>query len=233
MELSSAGKCDSSEISWTLASIKEFNLGGDLVAGWNHIILPLETAKADDRESLGAFDISKINFFRLFMVNPEGGADIVVKIDNMRLDNSGIARKQEQAKVDKELADAVIELINKIGADVDLASENVIKRAENAFAKLTDAQKALVTNKEAMEQARAALEALKAEADKDDVSGEKPGTDTETPDTDDKTPDTDDQTPDGDTSAESGCASALTVGASALMLLAAAWVTMTARKKED
>ncbi len=159
LELTSSGACDNSEISWNLAGIKEHNIGGELVAGWNHVILPLETATPDDRGGKGDFDISAINFFRLFMVSPEGGEGIVVKIDNMRLDNSGIARKEAQLKADQEVANKVIKLIDDIG-EVTLDSERDIEKADNAFKKLTADQKALVTNKDVLDAAKDQLKAL-------------------------------------------------------------------------
>lgn len=176
LELTSSGKCDNSEIAWKLAEIKSNNLGGELVAGWNHIILPLSTAKATDG-STGAFDISAINYMRFFMVNGEEDYNITIKFDNMRLDNSGIARAAEQLAKDTAVAEQVIKLIDAIG-DVTLKSDNAITKAENAYKKLTSAQKALVTNKDALTDARAKYaELVKAEEEKNNQSGEQTGGD--------------------------------------------------------
>jgi hypothetical protein len=157
LELTSAGAYDKEEISWKLQGIRDNNLGDELKAGWNHIILPLETA--DMGQGGADFNIAAINFFRFFMVGAEGGEGIVVKIDNMRLDNSGIARKEAQLKADQEVADKVIKLINEIG-EVTLDSERAIEKAENAYKKLTGDQKALVTNKDVLNAAKDALKAL-------------------------------------------------------------------------
>lgn len=169
LELTSSGKCDHSEIAWNLASIKSNNLGGEIVAGWNHIVLPLETAKATDGDT-GAFDISAINYIRFFMVNETEDTGITVKMDNLRLDNSGLARAAAKLEADQKEADQVIALIDQIGT-VTLESEDAIKAAEVAYAALTADQKALVTNKDAMTAARNAINALvEAENNKGDES---------------------------------------------------------------
>ena len=157
LEITSSGTWDKQELSWTLAAIRDNNLGGELKNGWNHIILPLETASM--AQGGAEFNIAAINFIRFFMVGETANTDIVVKIDNMRLDNSGIARKEAQLKADQEVADKVIKLINDIG-EVTLDSERDIEKADNAFKKLTGDQKALVTNKDVLNAAKDALKAL-------------------------------------------------------------------------
>ncbi|MBQ7337283.1 MAG: hypothetical protein IJW40_02390 [Clostridia bacterium] len=239
LELTSSGACDNSEISWKLTEVRDYNLGDELVVGWNHIILPLETATPDDRGGKGPFDISAINFIRFFMVSADAEYDITVKLDNMRLDNSGIERARIKAEEDQKVANEVIKLIDGIG-EVTLDSDRVITKAENAYKSLTADQKALVTNKDAIKTAREAYDALvKAEEEKQQQQQTPPegteGEGTEGEGTEGEGTEgegTEGEGNEGD-SEESGCASSITIGAGAMMLLAAAWVTMAARKKED
>ncbi|MBQ7337282.1 MAG: hypothetical protein IJW40_02385 [Clostridia bacterium] len=241
LELTSSGECDQSEISWNLAAIKSSNIGGEIVTGWNHIVLPLETAASNPgNKNLGDFNISAVNYIRFFMVNETADTGITLKLDNMRLDNSGIERARIKAEEDQKVADKVIALIDDIG-EVTLDSDSVITKAEDAYKDLTADQKALVTNKDAIKAAREAYDALvKAEEEKQQQQQQTPPEGTEGEGTEGEGTEgegTEGEGTEGEGteggSEESGCASSITIGAGAMMLLAAAWVTMAARKKED
>lgn len=156
LELTSSGICDKEEIGWDLATIKECIVGEPRV-GWNHVVLYISEATANGDLP---FDISRINFFRFFMVEPEGGnVDITVGIDNVRLTEAGAERDAKIAEENAAAANKVVEVINKIGT-VSINSEKKIQRAEEAYAELTEDQKALVTNYEALTAAREAYDAL-------------------------------------------------------------------------
>jgi hypothetical protein len=176
LELTSSGDADYQEVSWKLAGIRDKNIGDEIVVGWNHIILPLETADVnpggdENNARYGDFDISRIDFIRFFMVNEATDAGITLKIDNMRLDNSGIARAEAKAAADKAAADKVVERINKIG-EVTLNSIRAIEKAEEEYAELTAEQQALVSNYDVLTAARAKYDELKAAEDNKPADGE-------------------------------------------------------------
>ena len=90
LELTSSGYWDNQEISWTLAQIKANNQGGEIVEGWNHIVLPLDSAATRESDGNrpgfeGPFDITNVNFIRLFMVGEKSDPNILVKLDNICL----------------------------------------------------------------------------------------------------------------------------------------------------
>lgn len=141
-EITSSGTWDSSEIAWKLADIKASNRGGQIQVGWNHIVLPLSTATATAGET-GDFDISAINFMRIFMVGESEELGVTVKFDNMRLTD---AQAQQDAE-DQYAADKVIIRIQ----DMDEITESnyssmklKVRSVRSAYDKLSDGAKAKV-----------------------------------------------------------------------------------------
>jgi hypothetical protein len=186
LELTSSGQCDQEEIGWNLATIKDCIVGEPQV-GWNHVVLYMsEAATRGDNP----FDISRINFFRFFMVQPkdaDGNAingDINVGIDNLRLTKAGAERDAQIAAENQAAADRVIERIDKIG-EVTIDSIRAIEKAEGEYDELTRAQKELVTNYDVLTAARAKYDELKAAAD---AEANKPAEDENTPSGDENKP---------------------------------------------
>jgi len=66
LELSSAGKCDNSEISTTLSQI----CANGISAGWNHIKLDLNDFLYNNGET-GRFDPTNLNYFRFYVVRED------------------------------------------------------------------------------------------------------------------------------------------------------------------
>jgi flagellar hook-basal body complex protein FliE len=81
LELTSSGTVDKEEIAWSLEQILA-GIQGDIVAGWNHVVLHMSDATPCGEE---AFDISRINFFRFFMVGSDLNCDFDIGLDNIRL----------------------------------------------------------------------------------------------------------------------------------------------------
>lgn len=246
IELSSAGVCDDGELGWSFADLLATN---EVKSGWNHITLLFRDGKPDSNNKTD-FDPTAINFFRIYFVGmPEEFHGFYFGIDNVRLTKAAAELDAEQARLDQEAADDVIEKIEKIG-EVTEKSSSKINRAKKAYEKLTDAQKALVTNYATLEEAIAKYEELTnptppactehVDADNDGKCDDCDADVEQNPDDqkpDDQNPD--DQTPDdqkpGTTTPkdEGGCASVMTLGVASIVLLAGACMALVARKKED
>ena len=155
-ELTSSGRCDNQEISWTLAQIKE-GIEGDVVAGWNHVTLYVSEAKTS-----GVINMNAINYFRFFMVSAPADTGMTVGIDNIRLTMAGTEREERLLIENQRIADAVIALIAKIG-EVTEQSLDALLAAEASFAQLTDKQRVLVTNVQVLQAARETYDALMRE----------------------------------------------------------------------
>jgi hypothetical protein len=158
LELSSSGRCDYEEISWTLAQIKE-GIEGDVVPGWNHVTLYVSEAKTS-----GWIYMNAMNYFRFFSVAAPSDTGMTVGIDNIRLTKAGAERDARILLENQKIADAVIALIAKIG-EVTKDSLSALREAEDAFALLNDAQKALITNGQVLQAARETWDALMREQD--------------------------------------------------------------------
>lgn len=85
LDISSSGGCAKDDTQW-------FNQAGGyfenmvLKKGWNHMKLPFAAGNNNPNgtgNDTGKTDFSKINYFRLFMVNNRGEVDANVKIDNI------------------------------------------------------------------------------------------------------------------------------------------------------
>ncbi|MBQ7727589.1 MAG: hypothetical protein IJT60_03305 [Clostridia bacterium] len=106
LELSSAGEYDKEEIAWKLTGIWNYNRGDEIVDGeWCHIILPISTA-----DKTGEIDLSRVNYFRIFMVGEKADPGILVKIDNFVLTDYE-AQKEAQ---DKAAAQSVVDEMNAL-----------------------------------------------------------------------------------------------------------------------
>ena len=229
-ELTSSGMCDYQEISWKLAEIRDNHAGDELVEGWNHIILPLNTAVTRDKgsnhdELTGPFDIANINFMRFFMVNDDGSG-IVVKVDNICLsDRQAVNAEAEKQAALKKSADKVIEKINELP---EITAENYqdyklkVASARSLYDKLSEEGQEYVPTDllKKLQKAEAAIAHYEAnppseeQPDDQQPDGEKPD---------------DDQQPDDDSK---GCKSMMSVGAVAMIVMALSLgVTVLNKKK--
>ena len=102
LELSSGGGPDVSEVCWNMdAVVKSVS---DWQIGWNHVALSLADAKKTNINGSAPFDISKVNFLRIYWM--EGQAtrnDLVVKFDNFRLTKGDSEKEDAEAAVVQEL----------------------------------------------------------------------------------------------------------------------------------
>ena len=161
LELTSSGRCDEQELGWSLATIKQCIVGEPIV-GWNHVVLYFSEAVPCGGSP---FDITNVNYFRFFMVEPvdaQGKAihcDIDLGIDNLRLSKAGVERDEAIALANRTAANTVDEIVRSIGI-VTLKSEYTILLAEEEYAALTEEQRAMVTQYDALQAARAALDLL-------------------------------------------------------------------------
>ena len=224
LELTSSGYWDNQEISWTLAQIKANNQGGEIVNGWNHIILPLDTAV--ERESdgnrpgfEGPFNIEEINFIRFFMVGEQIDHDITVKIDNFRLSDwnavSTAAKKEELAEAKaKAFADDVAAL-PEITAENYATVKADVEALRTAYNKLNDLAKEFVSKTALDNLATAEAKIAEFEANPPSVDNGNENTGNDKVD---------------DDATGSGCGATVAFGGVAVLVLAGA---MMLRKKED
>jgi hypothetical protein len=154
LEITSSGYCDNQELSWTLSQIKTNNQGGEIVNGWNHIILPLDTAVSRESDGNrpgyeGLFDINKINYMRFFMVNETTEHDITVKIDNICLsDWNAVTTAAKKEALGKEKADeftADVEALAEVTAENYATIKADVEVLRARYNKLNDIAKAYVT----------------------------------------------------------------------------------------
>ena len=226
-EITSSGYCDNQEISWKLSEIKEFNKGGELVEGWNHIILPLETAvpRSEDGhhpEVAGPFDITKINFMRFFMVGESGEHTITVKLDNICLSNrQAVTAEAEKQAAAKKAADKVIDKISELD---EVTAENYESRKLKVISyriqydKLSDDAKAYVSKAllDKLAAAEAKIAEFEANPPKTEDENENNNADVQDPATND-----------------SGCKGMMSVGAIAVLVMALSLGATALNKKEN
>jgi hypothetical protein len=241
-ELTSGGTCDKEETCWRLTDI----LGQCTQDGWNEIRLPI---------SGNATDWTRLNYLRWYFVNSSNlpAEPVIIKIDNIRL--TDYVKQQQEAQ--KPVADAMIAKINeKLNGIPEFDKENADVIAQYAANK--DAWAALYTElNEELKAMNTIAQDLVADAgakkmlsnlnkwvgnyDKylkaqEEQQQEEPKPEDPKPeDPKPEDPQPEDPKPEDPTTEEpkKGCGKSITVGAGAMMLLAAAWVTMSARKKED
>src|SRR5699024_1636859 len=89
-----------------------------------------------------------------------------------------IIEPEEPTEEDKEKANKVIDLIDKLPEKITLKDKETIEATRKAYDALTDEQKALVTNLAKLEEAEKALAKLEEDTEK---PGEKPKTKPEVP----------------------------------------------------
>ena len=113
LELTSSGKMDVNEMSWSLASLA-------LDEGWNHVQLSFERANFTvDWKYERDIDLSAINYMRFYLIGAElyKGTDVLIKLDNMQFTNNGLP----------PLEDQTYETVNDTGLDIYLtAAEGVL-----------------------------------------------------------------------------------------------------------
>jgi hypothetical protein len=230
-ELTSSGYWDNQEISWTLSQIKANNQGGEIVNGWNHIILPLDSAV--ERESdgnrpgyEGPFNIEDVKFIRFFMVGEQTDHDITVKIDNICLtDWNAVTTAAKKEALAKEKA---TEFVTDVLALAEVTAENYttiktdVEALRTRYNKLNDIAKDYVTKA-----AKDKLEA--AEAKIAEFEANPPS---QTPDTGDNAGDNGNTGNTGD-STGSGCGATVALGSVAMMVMAVAMGGAMLKKREN
>ena len=186
-----------------------------LVDGWNHIKIALADMKQDTSPA-GPLDLTKWNFFRLCLNGPYdlGEEKLTLAIDNLCFWNG----------VDQDTLDVLemIEELKEYNSKEKINEKNYnivkakVKAARAAYDELSDEAKEAVKDQEGLRvimTADAAIEKYEAslpkeeENNQDDTTGEEPQ--------------------------KSGCSGAISLCGGAMMLLAGAWISMTARKKEN
>lgn len=221
-EICSSGKNDNQEISWTLEGIRNNHRGEALKEGWNHIILPLNTGKADagtDAQVQGPFDPSNVNYLRFYMVGEVLAYDITVKIDNICLtDWNAVTTAVQKEELAMKKANEFIAAVET----VEVTAENYttikadVEALRKQYNKLNDIAKDYVT--------KAALDKLvEAETKIADFEANPPSDEP-----------LDEQSPvDGQPPVEepkSGCGATVALGGVAILALAGA---MMLKRKED
>ena len=229
LELTSSGYWDNQEISWTLAQIKANNQGGEIVEGWNHIVLPLDSAAARESDGNrpgfeGPFDITNVNFIRFFMVGEKSDPNIILKIDNICLsDRTAVTEAAKKEALAKEKADAFVADVLAL-AEVTAENYTTIKSDVEAlrtrYTKLNDIAKEYVT--------KAAMDKLTAAETKiADFEANPPSADTGNENTGNENAGNENT---GDNTTSSGCGAIVMMGGIAILTLAGVVVL---RKKED
>ena len=137
LEITSGGKEDTEEISWTLAQIKDGIEGGAKV-GWNHVVLHFKNAATN-----GTINYSAINFMRFFMVGAEGDTGITIKIDNLRLTDA-MAVKEAKYKAEADAVTKRIVEMDEVTADNYTKMNSKVKSARKAYENLSAEEKAYV-----------------------------------------------------------------------------------------
>ncbi len=247
-EITSSGTCDYQEISWILADIRDYNQGGEWVEGWNHVVLPFNTATireagttAGKEHLTGQLDPSNINYFRFFMVNDNAG-DIVIKLDNICLsDRQAIEEEIRQQEEWKKAAD---KFVKKIEETDEITAENYetlklkVISCRSVYDKLSDEAKKLVpasalAKLERCEKAIADFEANPPTDDPVDEPTDDPVDDPVDEPTDEPTTEEQpkDEQPSTDEPAKSGCGAAISLSAVVVLVLSMAFGVAAVEKK--
>ena len=109
IEITCGGQPDWGEKNYDLSKVMDaLKVSGEAKVGWNHIVIKLADFGDTDTSGNTPWDITAINFMRVFWVSSTMPADsekYTIKFDNFRLTD---AQKQaeEQKKADKEAFDA-------------------------------------------------------------------------------------------------------------------------------
>lgn len=105
IELSSTGRSDIGEYDWKLSNI--FKSRNDWKVGWNHVELPLSTARetqgpSNNPDAATPFDLSAVNFLGIYWVmKAPAPKECTIKFDNIALTD---AQVNKEAQVEEESA---------------------------------------------------------------------------------------------------------------------------------
>ena len=94
IELTSSGKYDVAEIAWSNATV-------NLEAGWNTIYLPFSDGKYTDGGS--SFDISSINYFRIYHNPIDNSIEFTLKIKNVSIVSGNDISDSEESNIPNDL----------------------------------------------------------------------------------------------------------------------------------
>ena len=231
LELTSSGICDYQELSWTLPVLNQVNKGEALVNGWNHVILPLSTAREDegtDKSSpnAGKFDITAINYMRLYMVGATDDTGAIMKVDNFRLSNYqaviGVYKEAEEAA---ESINSRIEKLDEITAKNYKSMRTKIIGLRNQYKALDELAQSLVDPEmlALLTKYEEELAAFEANPPKEEQEEDKKE---ETPD---------EQKPDNDSEEQpkDGCSAMMGAGAFAVLVTTLSLGVVSCKKKEN
>lgn len=208
LELTSSGRQDYEEMSI-------YGNVFQLVDGWNHIKIALADMKQDTSPA-GPLDLTRWNFFRLCLNGAYdlGDEELTLAIDNLCFWNG----------IDQDTLD-VLEMIEELKAynskdKINKDNYQIVKAkvtaARAAYDDLSDEAKEVIKDQEGLRvimTADSAIEKYEESLPKEDENKQNDTT--------------------GEEPQKSGCSGAISLCGGAMMLLAAAWISMTARKKED
>jgi hypothetical protein len=109
IEITSGGTADKGEKNYDLSRIfDKLKADGNAVVGWNHIAIKLTDMGETDTSGTTPFDISAINYIRIFWVSatmPSDADKYTIKFDNFRFTDAQ-AQAVIQNQKDKEAFDA-------------------------------------------------------------------------------------------------------------------------------
>lgn len=198
-EMSSSGVPDGAELYVFFSRI--FESIDEPTVGWNHVAIPLSKMSKSDIAKKGDFDISHINHIGIYWTRCAAPkANMIMKIDNIRLTNAAAAIEEGEAKAVQEVIDAIQALKglkkDQINADNHETISAQVKEARAAYdalsttgkatadssacaVLLSSAERALLSYERALEDAQKPQDSSKDDP-KDDPSKDVPS--------DDKTP---------------------------------------------
>jgi hypothetical protein len=192
LELTSSGTCDYQEKNYGITNLVNDLKAQNAVVGWNHVVIAINKMAPTDNggdpnkaDIAGPFDISKINYIRLFWTGMENcGKDWVIKIDNFRMTDAQAEadrlKAEFEAKVLEDNAGLIANIealksITAVNADNYSSAKEKMSAASSAFNALSEDAQAILLNKgykkpindlkklvEAYEEELAVLEANKA-----------------------------------------------------------------------
>lgn len=129
VEVTSSGVCDKEEINIVGGQLADWLQDHGVTVGWNHVAIPLSKMGTTSMSG-AAFDISRINYLRFYIVGLQDvNEDYVIKLDNFRMTDALVADKTE---FEKNHADLIVTL-EKLSA-----YENVLSITADNFSYVSE-----------------------------------------------------------------------------------------------
>ena len=174
LEICSGGTCDQGEKNYDIKNLANLLKDNGAVVGWNHVSIPLSKMAGTDG-AYGPFDISKINYIRLFWTGmTDCGQDWIMKLDNFRMTDAVAKADADRVAFENKVLEENAGLIANIEALKNITEVNAenyssvkdrVNSAKTAFEALSqDAQDVLVAKgyKRPITDAQKKLDAYKA-----------------------------------------------------------------------